>query len=146
MHNMNLKELAKKMADIDFATLTTRTDGGEISGRPMSNNRDVQYDGTSHYFALQDTRMVSDIERDPKVGLSFQGSKGLLGRPPVFVHVEGRAEIIRDKAAFAAHWNRELDHWFEQGIDTPGLVMLRVKAARITCWEGEDEADIPLAA
>ena len=54
--------------------------------------------------------------------------------------------LSRDKAAFEAHWNRELDHWFQQGIDTPGLVMIKVVARRISLWDGDNEAEIPLPA
>ena len=40
-----LTDLAGKMCDIDFAMLSTHSEGGTIGGRPMSNNRDVDYDG-----------------------------------------------------------------------------------------------------
>ena len=144
MVQLTLPQLAKKMKDIDFAMLSTRAEGGQIAARPMSNNGDVDYDGDSYYFTTDDTVMVRDIERDPKVGLSFQGSAGLLKQRPLFVAVEGRADLIRDKAQFAAHWNSDLDRWFEQGIDTPGLVMIKVRAERAHYWDGEDEGEITL--
>ena len=78
---LSLQDLSKKMRDIDFTMLSTRAIGGEIAGRPMSNNGDVEYDGDSWFFAMEDTTTVKDIERDPKVGLSLQGSKSLLGAP-----------------------------------------------------------------
>lgn len=142
MSSMNLKQLAKKMADMDFAMLITKTKLGEVSARPMSNNGEVDFDGDSYYFTWEDSRMTSDIERDPSVGLTFQGSKGLLGKPPLFVSVEGDAELIRDKASFAAHWTPELDHWFKDGIDTPGITMIKVKAKRVHYWDGEDQGEL----
>ena len=45
MSEMTLSDLSKAMRSIDFAMLSTRTEGGEIAGRPMSNNGDVDYDG-----------------------------------------------------------------------------------------------------
>lgn len=36
----------------------------------------------------------------------------------------------------------DLDRWFEQGVDTPGLVLIRVAAARIHYWDGEDEGEL----
>ena len=142
MSDLTLADLSKKMAEIDFAILSTRTEGGEIAGRPMSNNGDVAYEGDSHFFALDSTRTVADVARDPKVGLSFTGSKGLLGAPPIFIVIEGRAELIRDKASFEAHWNKDLEFWFEDGVDTPGLVLIRVHASRIHYWNGRDEGEI----
>lgn len=144
MSKPTLADLSKKMADIDFAMLSTRTAGGEIAGRPMSNNGDVAYEGDSYFFALDTTRTVADIGRDPKVSLSFTGSKGLLGKPPIFIAIEGRAELIRDRAEFEAHWNKDLEIWFEKGADTPGLVLIKVAATRIHYWDGEDEGEIPV--
>ncbi len=144
MADMTLKDISDAMADIDFCMLSTRTDGGDIAARPMSNNGDVAYEGDSFFFTYEEARTVSDIERDPKVGLGFQGKKGLLGKPPIFISVEGQAELIRDKAAFAAHWTKDLDVWFKDGIDTPNIVLIKVHATRIHYWNGEDEGEVPV--
>ena len=139
---LTLSELAKKMADIDFAMLLTRTGGGRIAGRPMSNNGDVEYDGNSYFFTWEASRTVADIVRDPKVGLALQGCKSLLGKPGVMIHVEGEAEVIRDGAAFETHWQPDLERWFADGVDTPGLVLLKIVATRIHYWDGEDDGEI----
>ena len=144
MAEKTIEDLAEKMRDIDFAILTTRTDNGAIAGRPMSNNREVAFDGDSWFFALDTTRTVSDIRRDPQVGLSYQAKSGLLGLRPFFLTVEGEATLSQDKAAFAAHWNKDLDSWFEQGMDTPGLTLIRVAARRVHYWDGYDEGEIKL--
>ncbi|EQB15517.1 pyridoxamine 5'-phosphate oxidase [Sphingobium quisquiliarum P25] len=144
MVQRTLAQLAEKMKDIDFAMLSTRTEGGRIGSRPMSNNRDVEYDGDSYYFTTADTLMVRDIEQEPQVGLSFQGKSGLLGHRPLFVAIEGRAELIRDKGQFERHWNSDLDRWFDQGIDTPDLVMIKVHAERAHYWDGQEEGEIGL--
>ena len=142
MSKWTLEDVAEKMRDIDFAMLSTRTDGGAIAARPMSNNRDVEYDGDSWFFALEDTRTVQDILAEPSVGLAMQGAKGLLGKPPLFLSIEAKAEIVRDKAVFEEHWKDELERWFEQGVDTPGLVLIKAHASRIHYWTGEDEGEI----
>ncbi len=144
MSEMTLADLAEKMRDIDIAILSTLTEDGEIAGRPMSNNRDVEYNGASFYFTHDSARMVADIGRNPKVGLSFQGSKGLLGSPPFMIAVEGRAEVIRDRAAFEEHWTSDLDYWFKDGIDTAGLVMIKVRASRVHYWNGEENGEVVL--
>jgi general stress protein 26 len=141
-----LAELAEKMRDVDFTMLSTRAQDGTIGARPMSNNRDVDYDGDSWFFTCGDTRTVADIGRDPQVGLSLQGKSGLLGKPPIFISVEGRAELIRDRAMFAEHWNEDLEAWFDQGIDTPDLVLIKVHAERIHYWDGKEEGELLLEA
>jgi len=143
----SLADISDAMKDIDFCMLVSRAEDGSIGGRPMSNNSEVAYEGTSWFFTEDDTRMVEDIARDPSVGLTYTGKaglKGLVGAPGLFIHVEGEAKIVRDKAAFREHWDKSLDRWFEQGVDTPGLVMLEVAAKRVHYWDGEDEGEVKL--
>lgn len=143
---MTLKQLSEKMKDIDFAMLATHTQGGAIGTRPMSNNREVDYDGDAWFFTEESALMVRDIAADPRVNLSYQGKSGLLGMRPFFLAVEGRADLIRDKAQFAAHWTKGLERWWPQGMDTSGLVLIRVAGERAHYWDGEDEAELTLSA
>ena len=138
MPTKTLAELAKSMRDIDFAMLSTHSDNGTIAGRPMSNNGEVEYDGQSYYFTYDHFRTVSDIRRDPKVSLAFQGKDAF------FVNVEGVAELITDKAKFKQHWTQGLDRWFPEGIDTKGIILIQVRAQRIHYWAGEDGGEIVL--
>ena len=139
-----LKELSKKMRSIDFTMLTTRTAAGALTSRPMSNNGEVDYDGDSWFFTTEDAGMVAEIAADPIVGLTLTGDKGLLGKPGIFIAVEARAELIRDKAQFEAHWTKGLDRWFPQGTETPGLVLIKAHANRIAYWDGEEEGELTL--
>ncbi|MGZ3255174.1 MAG: pyridoxamine 5'-phosphate oxidase family protein [Croceibacterium sp.] len=132
---------------MDFCKLATQAGGGAIGARPMSNNRNVDFEGDAWFFTYGDCRMVAGIERDPHVGVTYLGSaglKGLFGAPGAFIHVEGRARVIRDTAEFARHWDKSLDRWFPQGPETPGTVLLQVAAERIHYWDGEDEGEIKL--
>lgn len=140
----HLAHIAEAMKAIDFVMFNTHTKDGQIGARPMSNNRDVDYDGDSYYFTWGDSLMAKDIEKNSKVGLSLQGQPGKEGAPGIFISIEGSCEIVRDKDAFAEHWVDELDHWFEDGIDTDGLVMLHVHATRAAYWDGEDEGDFDI--
>jgi general stress protein 26 len=142
MSELTLQDLAKKIADIDFTMLSTRSSTGEIASRPMSNNGDVEYDGDSWFFTWEDSRMVDDIKRDAHVGLSLQGKSSLLGKPPIFISIEGVAELVRDKAKFEEHWNTDLERWFDQGADTPGLLLIKAHAHRIHYWDGEEEGEV----
>ncbi|WP_395672370.1 pyridoxamine 5'-phosphate oxidase family protein [Phenylobacterium sp.] len=145
MSDMDLKAVAKALRDIDFVMLNTHTTGGQIAGRPMSNNRDVEYDGDSWFFVDKESRTFADVSADPKVTISAQGSKGLLGKPPLFLSIEGQAEVIEDRAQLEAHWNSDLDRWWPEGPSTPGVVLLKVHAGRIHYWDGEDEGEVPVS-
>ena len=65
---------------------------------------------------------------------------------PLFITIAGCAELIRDKGQFAEHWTKDLDAWFKDGIDTPGLTLVKVAAERLHYWNGYEEAEIPLNA
>ena len=141
----SLSDISEALRDIDFCSLITRTDDGNLGGRPMSNNREVDFTGDMWFFTYADRAMVTDIERDPVVALAFQGSGGVLGlvgKPGIFIHVEGRARVIRDSSQFVAHWDKTLDRWFPAGPGTPGTVMIEVNAGRIHYWDGEDEGEV----
>lgn len=145
-----LSDISEAMRDIDFCILSAKAADGSIGARPMSNNRDVDFTGASWFFTSEDARMVEDIARDGKIGLAYQGKPGLIGgavgKPGIFIAVEADADLVRDKAQFAEHWDKSLDRWFPQGTDTPGLVMINARARRIRYWDGDEEAEVPLTA
>ena len=139
---LTLKHIADKMQGIDIAILSTHSSDGRIACRPMSNNGDVEYDGTSFFFSYEQASCISDIERDPNVALGYSSS-GIIGGS-VYIAVEGSAALVRDKSAFEKHWVPDLDVWFEDGIDTPGLVLIQVGAKRIKIWERNEERELVL--
>lgn len=137
-------DIAEKMRDLDFCLMSTRAADGSIAARPMSNNREVAFDGNSWFFADESASLVGEIAADAQVGLGFQGKAGLLGMRPLFIAIEGAATLIRDKAQFAEHWTKGLERWWPEGIDTPGLVLVKVEARRAHYWDGEDEGEARL--
>ena len=100
-----LAEIAEMMRDIDFAMFSTHSTGGTIASRPMSNNRDVDYDGDNWFFSFEDTRLVSDgtyflIEEDAVLG----GCGGWSRRATLYGgdHSAGRDAALLDPARDAA--------------------------------------------
>ena len=49
--------------------------------------------------------------------------------------VSGEAPSLR-------HWTKDVERYFPDGIDTPGLVLVKVVAARAHYWDGEDEGEV----
>ena len=142
---MTLERLSEKMKDIDFAMLATIAPGGAIGSRPMSNNREVDYDGDAWFFTDESAQMVADIAANPAVNLAYQGKSGLLGHRPFFAAIEGHGELIRDKQAFAEHWTKGLERWWPDGIETRGIVLIKVNGKRAHYWDGEDEGELLLS-
>ncbi len=135
---MSLEELSEKMRKIDFCMLSTQQGTGGLTTRPMSNNGDVEYDGDSWFFSYEATRKVEAIRQNPQTSISLSAPPSLLGKPGIFIVINGEASIIKDRAQFEKHWVPDLERWFEDGVDTPGLVLIKVHASRIEYWDGED--------
>lgn len=135
MTQKKLADIAEMMRGIDIAMMLTDGGDGRLAMRPMSNNGQVEYDGDSYYFTYGESAKVAQLTEQPKVSLTFSG-KG------VWLAVTGMAELIRDKAQFKAHWSPDLDRWFEKGIDTPGIVLIKVKAEHIRYWQGEESGEL----
>lgn len=142
MTTMTMEELSKQIGEIDFCMLNTNGGSGRITSRPMSNNGEVEYDGDSWFFSYEDTKKVSDIGRDSGVALTFTAPPSLFGKPGIFIAVDGEARLIRDKSQFEKHWVKELDRWFPDGIDTPGILLIKVCARAIEYWDGEENGRI----
>ncbi|MFS2152665.1 pyridoxamine 5'-phosphate oxidase family protein [Rhizobium sp. Rhizsp42] len=145
MSAMTFEDLASKIRKIDFCMLSTQSGSGKISSRPMSNNGDVEYDGDSWFFSYEDTRKISEINGIDDVSLTFTEPPNLLGKPGIFIAIQGMASIVKDKASFEAHWVSGLDRWFPEGTQTPGLVLIKVSASSVYYWDGEQngQVDIP---
>ena len=138
MSKKDLSAVARKMRGMDLCMLTTVSSFGRLASRPMSNNGEVEYDGTTYFFTWDDSRMAKDIRKNKHVQLNFRADKGFL-----FVSVQGEARVLRDKRVMKDHWREELRQWFEDGLDTPGIALLRVDAKRIQWW-GEEDGEIEL--
>ncbi|MBO9124053.1 MULTISPECIES: pyridoxamine 5'-phosphate oxidase family protein [unclassified Rhizobium] len=145
MSTMTFEDLASKIRKIDFCMLSTQSGSGKISSRPMSNNGDVEYDGVSWFFSYEDTRKISEINGIDDVSLTFTEPPSLLGKPGIFIAIQGMASIVRDKEVFEAHWVSGLGRWFPDGTQTPGLVLIKVSASSVYYWDGEQngQVDIP---
>ena len=137
-NKISLSAISEKMRKLDICMLTTITTRGMVSSRPMSNNGDVEYDGNSWFFTYDKSRTVKDILENPQVSLGFNGKKRL------YISVTGKAKLVKSKAIMQEHWLTELKRWFPQGIETPGITMIHVKANRIKFWQDEEDGEVKL--
>ncbi|NKK76938.1 pyridoxamine 5'-phosphate oxidase family protein [Rhizobium leguminosarum] len=144
MASMTLEDLSSQLKKIDFCMLSTNAGSGRISARPMSNNGDVEYDGDSWFFSYEESRKITEIEGIDTVLLTFTAPPSLLGKPGIFIAVEGVASLVRDKAALEEHWIPDLERWFPEGVDTPGIVLIKVSASSIRYWDGEENGEVAL--
>jgi len=122
------RRIAELIKDIDICMLVTRADG-TVRGRPMSNNRRVEYDGDSWFFSYRETPKIREIEAEPNVELAYVATdKG------AWISIEGTAEVVDDPDRKRDLWEDSLEAWFEGGPDDDAIVLLKVSADRIHAW------------
>lgn len=121
-----VKELVE---DIDFTMLTTTDDDGHLVSRPMST-RQMDDAGDIWFFTSEDTEKVDEARAHRDVGLSYCDAKGMR-----YVSVGGTASVVKDPAKMHELYSPSLDVWFEQGLATPGITLLKVTPKVTEFWE-----------
>jgi general stress protein 26 len=123
-----LREIVKA---VDICMLTTVDERGDLHSRPMSNNREVEFDGDLWFYTYGSSHKVDEVGRVPKVNASFADIEHQL-----YASLTGRAEVVRDRAKIEELWKPELRAWFPEGVDTPDIALLKVTVARAEYWDG----------
>jgi general stress protein 26 len=139
MRKMSLKDISDVMKHVDICMMTTH--GDAMVSRPMSNNRDVEYDGDSFFFADGSADVVRELNVKPDVNLAYVHDPALVGSS-TYISVSGKADLVQDKAEMQKHWTPDLEAWFKEGVDTPGLTMIHVKADSVKYWKGGEEGEL----
>lgn len=115
--------------DIDLTMLTTVDDDGNLVSRPMST-RQMDDAGDIWFFTSDDTEKVDEARAHHDVGLSYCDAKGMR-----YVSVAGEASVVHDPSKMHELYSPSLDVWFEQGLATPGITLLKVTPKVVEFWE-----------
>jgi len=138
MTKSQLSDVSKMMSKLDICMMTTTAPDGALTSRPMSNNGDVEYDGNSYFFTYEQAEVIEELKENENVNLSFTGKDQL------YIAITGKAALVTDKEVLKEHWLDELKQWFKEGIETPGITLIHVKANRIKFWHNEEEGEVIL--
>jgi general stress protein 26 len=136
MAKYSLIDISKKMRKLDICMMTTMGPNGHLTSRPMSNNGDVEYDGNSYFFTYNKSEVVKELGENSNINLSFQGPDML------YISITGKGDLIENKEVLKEHWVKSLNRWFEDGVETPGIIMIHVKADHIKFWQKEEEGEV----
>ncbi len=125
-----IKKLAELIKGINIAMLTTIDEDGSLRSRPMGTQQ-VEFDGDLWFFTDDDSAKANEIAREQQVNVTYaDGGKAL------YISVSGLGFIVHDRAKMEALWSPVLKVWFEQGLDTPNIALLRVVAEKAEYWDG----------
>ena len=126
----DLQKIRELIKDIDFCMLTTVDENGDLHSRPMSSNGDVDDDGDIWFFTNASSHKVTEIQKLPKVNVSFADPDDQR-----YISVSGTAQIVRDRAKIDEFWKPEFKIWFHEGKGDPEIALLRVNLEKAEYWD-----------
>lgn len=128
--NDDRRHITELVSNAKVAMLTTTTAEGKQVSRPMGL-QEVEFDGDLWFFAYDDSAKVTQIRSTPEVNVSFSDTKN-----GSWTSISGRAEIVHDRAKAEELYTATLKAWFPDGLETPGLTLIKVHADTAEYWEG----------
>ena len=130
-----IKELTK---DIHIAMLTTVSEDGTLHARPMGT-ASVNFDGTLWFVTRIDSGKVDEIREDSHVLVSYEQPKD-----GIYLSLQGRAGIVKDRALIKQHWSKMADAWFKEGSDDPAASLIKVTVTGGEYWESSSTGIVRL--
>lgn len=131
------RHLVQVLKDFDSGILVTRTERGELRGRPMALAK-IEAGGDIFFASSLNNETVREIEADPRVAVTVQGSLK-------FASVSGRAHIMRDRALIKQLWREGWKLWFPDGPDDPSLCLIKFDADEGEYWDNSGTRGIRFA-
>lgn len=125
-----IEKINDMIGDIKVAMLTTVDEHGDFHSRPMMT-QEQRFDGDVWFFASRTSDKVREVEREPQVNLAYvEGGN--------YVSIAGKAEIVTDMQKKKDLWNPALKVWFEDGPESPDVVLIHVDANTAQYWDTPD--------
>ena len=120
------QRLVELMEDMPIAMFTT-FNGALVHTVPMAR-QEVTPSAELWFISARDTQHVRDLEHDPRVALSFSSRSA-------WVALDGRAEVVDDRAKRDELWNTFAEAWLPGGPENPEAVLIRVDVERGEYWD-----------
>lgn len=121
-------KVTELIRDARICMFTTMTEDGRHVSRPMGL-QEAEFDGDLWFFAHEASDKVREIDVHPQVNLAFTNKHG------AWVSISGTAAVVYDQVKAQQLWTPLLKAWFPDGLDTPGLTLIKVHADSAEYWE-----------
>jgi general stress protein 26 len=125
-----LNKIRELLKHFRSAMLTTVTPDGTISTRPMGVQGEAdQFEGTLWFFT---------DDRSPKAQLVKSGAHTSVvmqsDNENAYLHLTGRASVIRDLPKMKELYSPLLRTWFPEGLEDPNMTLIRFDADKADYW------------
>jgi general stress protein 26 len=123
-----ITEVGDLIKNIRTAMLTTKSGEGRLVSRPIAT-RQKTFDGDLWFLTSIDSKKVHELSANPQVNVAYVNEGDAR-----YVSIDGRADVLRDRAKMDELWTEFDKVFFPQGKDDPNLVVLRVTADTAETW------------
>jgi len=129
--NLSNEEALKKMKSAveSIGICMMAAIGGDGASRPMSV-AGCDDNGDIWFFTKKITGAGEEAGSQQKVALHFSSPAKLN-----FLCVLGDSALVNDKTKMEELWNPMMKTWFPDGLETPGITLIRVDPASAHYWE-----------
>ncbi len=124
-----IKKIEEFIHDIDFTMMTTIDEEGELQSRPMSTQK-TEFDGNVYFFTFEDTDKIRHIRKNPRVNLAYSAPDD-----QIYLSLKGKGAESKDRAKMEELWSPELKAWFPEGLETPGITLIKVQVESAEYWD-----------
>ena len=129
-----IEKVAELIEDITIAMFTTTDDGSpHLHSRPMAIRGGLD-GGSLYFFTYKDSNKVDEFKQDRQVNVSFSDHAS-----NKYVSIAGVAKLVHDRGIMEEKWTPELNTWFGEGLDTPGITLIRVDATEAQYWHSKSQ-------
>lgn len=130
MADDQVQKIRELLEDFDTAMLVTH--GDEFArARPMAIAA-VEPNCNVWFFTARSSPKVHEIQDDQSVLIVCQGERGR------YVTLNGRAELVADRAKARQLWSDSIKTWFPDGLDDPELLLICVHADGAEYWRSHE--------
>jgi general stress protein 26 len=125
----NIEILKSKIEEVRICLFTTISQKDELSSRPMATAK-VEEDGSIWFFTNEYSLKSKEISKENEVSLGYSDPSS-----NTYVTVNGKAELVDDRAKKEAYFSAPVKAWFPDGVDDPRLILIKVTPVSAEYWD-----------
>ncbi|MDB4942093.1 MAG: ral stress protein 26 [Labilithrix sp.] len=120
-------KLIEAVKKLDTVMLTTAATDGTMHARPMAV-ADAGEGGEIWFVTGKQSEKTHEAASDSAALVT--GQQGSL-----YLTLNGRVEVVEDRARIKALWREPWRAWFPDGVDDPGITLLRLRPEHGEYWD-----------
>lgn len=133
VRDRNQRAVGDIVGDLQVCMVTTYH-GRRLRSCPMTV---LEVDTTGHlwFFTSNKTEMMLDLHQHPDVNLTFCDVKSNR-----YLSIAGVGVEVDDRAKMRELWDPAFTTWYKEGLDTPGIALMKVSMQEIEFWDAPSSA------